>query len=289
MTSSREGDGTDQPGEVTEFTENPDSETAESISTLKAACEKTWADVKQTQEQLRQCQQPQSTAHFSEQQPLLAILREKERRLRAEIQVAKESRAHTLPNDTEVVAAALNGELQKKVSQLRETKSLITAQLQELQASIEKEKQFEQQLKAVHDKLQEKCQALEAQEPAEDALEAVAQELETKINAAQKTEQTVMKKMAAFVGKHFPVPEQAQASRSSKELRPRRHQTSQETLPLKDILLELMTKCVESPNDPYMALDERHWPAYVELLLRCNIVLQHPDDDRRIKLVPFHL
>ena len=50
-----------------------------------------------------------------------------------------------------------------------------------------------------------------------------------------------------------------------------------------------LCRCVESPNDPYLVLDERHWPAYIELLLRCNIVLQHPDDDRRIKLVPFYL
>ena len=58
--------------------------------------------------------------------------------------------------------------------------------------------------------LQEKCNSLESQELPEDAVETVAQELETKINTARKTEQTIMKKMADFVGKHFPVPDPAQ-------------------------------------------------------------------------------
>ena len=57
---------------------------------------------------------------------------------------------------------------------------------------------------------QEKCNSLESQELPEDAVETVAQELETKINAARKTEQTIMKKMADFVGKHFPVPDPVQ-------------------------------------------------------------------------------
>lgn len=266
---------------------NPDL--TNTINTLKTACEKNWADIKQTHQQLKECQRPHSTSHNPNQQPLLAILKEKERRLRAEIQVAKDTATFTLPNDSQAVAAALSDELRKKVTQLRETRSLVSAQLQELQANIEREKQFEEQLLAVRDKLQEKCRLLEAQEPVENALDAVAQELESKINAAQKTEQKVMKKMAVFVGIHFPIPDQDQVSRSTKDLRPRRHHTNQEMLPLKDILLKLMTKCVESPNDAYMVLDERHWPAYIELLLRCNIVLHHPDDDRRIKLVPFHL
>jgi hypothetical protein len=41
-------------------------------------------------------------------------------------------------------------------------------------------------------------------------VEVVAQELEGKINTARHTERTVMRKMAEFVGKHFPVPEPEQ-------------------------------------------------------------------------------
>lgn len=49
-------------------------------------------------------------------------------------------------------------------------------------------------------------------EPEESSMEVMTQELENKITAAQKIERTVMKKMAAFVGQHFPLPDQSQVS-----------------------------------------------------------------------------
>ncbi|XP_070181071.1 centromere protein K-like isoform X2 [Littorina saxatilis] len=180
-------------------------------------------------------------------------------------------------------------DMQRQVSQVKETVSLVKSQRQELLASMEREEQYKEQLVAVNEKLQEKSNSLEAEDPPQDAVETVTQELENKINAAGKTEEAMMKKLADFVEEHFPLPEPAQIAKTSKDLRSRKQQSGKETLQLKVILLELMTKCVESPNDPYLMLDERHWPAYIELLLRCNIILQHPDNDRRIKLVPFHL
>lgn len=59
---------------------------------------------------------------------------------------------------------------------------------------------------------QEKCNSLVSTEPAEDAVEVVAQELTSKIDAARETEKLVMKRMAAFVSKHFPLPDQSQVS-----------------------------------------------------------------------------
>lgn len=65
--------------------------------------------------------------------------------------------------------------------------------------------------------------------------------------------------------------------------------TVRNMLSLKDIISELMNKCFDEPNQPYIILDKRYWPPYVELLLRCQIAVRHPDDPRRIKLIPFHL
>lgn len=260
-----------------------------SLQQLRAECEQLWEQVKDTQRQLDEAHHSPASAQSGDQSTLLAILREKERRLVAEIETTKDLAPRIVSDQPKVVETVMLEELEREETQLRETLSLVESQRQELQASVQQERQFQHQLTAVRDKLQEKCDHVANEQPAEDAVETVVQELETKINLAQQMERSVMKKMAAFVAKHFPVPEPAQVAKASKGLRSRKQQSHKETLPLKDILLELMTRCVDSPNDPYLELTERHWPAYIELLLRCNIVLQHPDDDRKIKLVPFHL
>ncbi|PVD25952.1 hypothetical protein C0Q70_13618 [Pomacea canaliculata] len=259
------------------------------IVALKTECETIWSEIQETQQLLQQTQQVYSATRSLDQQPLVAILKEKEKRLKAEIEVLKNSTPRSLSTNSEVIEASLYEDLKQEVIQLQEIQSLVNAQCLDLKDSIEKETQFQQQLLAIQERLQEKCNSLVSTEPAEDAVEVVAQELTSKIDAARETEKLVMKRMAAFVSKHFPLPDQSQVALTSKHLRSHHKKTSLETLPLKDILLELMTKCVESPNDPYLVLDDRYWPAYVELLLRCHIILQHPDDDHRIKLVPFHL
>ncbi|XP_076441610.1 centromere protein K-like [Babylonia areolata] len=269
-------------------TDSEASEVDTSLRELRAECEQAWAQVKDRQQQVEQTRRLHS-ALSGDQAPLVAILREKERQMRAEVEVAKELEPQTLPRDAQVTEAALMEDLQREVSQLRETLCLVESQHRELIASLEQEQQCEQELTAVNHKLQERCEGLEGEHPPEDAVETVAQELVSKINQIRQTERSVMKRMAAFVTKHFPVPEPDEVAKVSKDLRSKKQQSKKNTMPLKDILLELMTKCVESPSDPYIELTDRHWPAYIELLLRCNIILQHPDNDRRVKLVPFHL
>ena len=63
----------------------------------------------------------------------------------------------------QVVEAALLEDLHKEVMQLKETLSLVDSQRQELQASIEQEQQYEQQLLAVHEKLQVRQGVVESQ------------------------------------------------------------------------------------------------------------------------------
>ena len=53
--------------------------------------------------------------------------------------------------------------LHKEVVQLKETLSLVESQREELQASIEQEQQYEQQLLAVREKLQVKRDAVTCQ------------------------------------------------------------------------------------------------------------------------------
>jgi len=49
-----------------------------------------------------------------------------------------------------------------------------------------------------------------------------------------------------------------------------------------------MSKCLETPNDAYIDIDDTLWPPYTEMLLRSGLVQRHPTDLHRIRLTPFH-
>lgn len=93
------GDG--DPSTTTD-TDEQAGDVESSISHLRVECEKAWDQVKETQQQLDQSRLTTSVAHAANQQPLISILREKERRLRAEIAVTKDVALQTLPNDHRV-------------------------------------------------------------------------------------------------------------------------------------------------------------------------------------------
>ena len=99
MTRTMSGDG--DPSTTTGTDEQP-GDVESSISHLRGECEKAWDQVKETQQQLDQSRRSASATHAANQQPLVSILREKERRLRAEIAVTKDLALQTLPNDPRV-------------------------------------------------------------------------------------------------------------------------------------------------------------------------------------------
>lgn len=99
MTSTMSGDG--DPTTTTD-TDTQAGDAGNSISHLRAECEKAWAQVKETQQQLDQSQCSTSATQSASQQPLVSILREKERHLRAEIAVTKDLALQSLPSDPQV-------------------------------------------------------------------------------------------------------------------------------------------------------------------------------------------
>jgi len=49
-----------------------------------------------------------------------------------------------------------------------------------------------------------------------------------------------------------------------------------------------MNKSLKTPNDPYIDIDDKLWPPYIEMLLRSGIILRHPTIVHRIRLTAFH-
>lgn len=72
------------------------------IVALKTECETIWSEIQETQQLLQQTQQVYSATRSLDQQPLVAILKEKEKRLKAEIEVLKNSTPRSLSTNSEV-------------------------------------------------------------------------------------------------------------------------------------------------------------------------------------------
>jgi len=54
------------------------------------------------------------------------------------------------------------------------------------------------------------------------------------------------------------------------------------------VVQSLINKSLETPNDPYINIDDALWPPYVEMLLRSGIIVRHPTNLYRIRLTAFH-
>lgn len=49
-----------------------------------------------------------------------------------------------------------------------------------------------------------------------------------------------------------------------------------------------MSQSHRHEHDPYVAITERFYAPYVELLIRAGIAEKHPSDPKRMRLTAFH-
>ncbi|KAG7281974.1 hypothetical protein CRUP_003032 [Coryphaenoides rupestris] len=88
--------------------------------------------------------------------------------------------------------------------------------------------------------------------------ERVLMDTKNKIQKMKDYQDKLMETLGDVLEKHFPPPGQANAS-----------------------------KRMKTPHDPYVTLDERFWPPYVEMLLRYSIAARHPENNKKIRLETF--
>lgn len=224
--------------------------------------------------------------------PSSDVLTEKIRQTKAEIDVVKNSPISTLPESPILQFDVVKCDLEKGLAELHDTLLFIKADAQELEREIVDEEQLGVQLgdivieslnKRLSDQIFEK-------DDVEGAKEKLKSEIEEKRIKATAYFKQLLRDSSDFCKKYFKLPSEEEFSEIQKKLRSAdKTATTRNMLSLKDIISELMNKCFDEPNQPYIVLDTRYWPPYIELLLRCQIALRHPDDPRRIKLIPFHL
>ncbi|XP_052096611.1 centromere protein K-like [Mytilus californianus] len=224
--------------------------------------------------------------------PSCGLLAEKVEHTTAEINIVQNSPLSILPDSKEVHYGVIKEELEKSISELNDTLTFINAEARELEIEIHEEGSWNDQISdVVLDSLAKRLneQNFETND-AEGAKEKLKSEIADKTAKANIYFKQLLKDSSQFCSKYFKLPSEEEFNDVQKKLRSAdKTVTVRNMLSLKDIISELMNKCFDEPNHPYIVLDKRYWPPYVELLLRCQIVVRHPDDPRRVKLIPFHL
>ncbi|XP_060078790.1 centromere protein K-like [Ylistrum balloti] len=216
------------------------------------------------------------------------ILAARFRRIKAELNVVHSSPMTYIADEEEVQFEIFTKELEKDVLELQETYSFVCGQNKDIDNMIRKEEEILEQNKCVSEMLQNKLQNPE--EECESVPDRQKEEIYKKIQKGERYLKEVVKKLGLFVDKHFPLPSQEVFSEQMKKLRSTdRKLKLRDMISLKQILESLMNKCVDEPSDPYITMDHRFWPPYIELLITCQIAVRHPDNKDMIKLSPFHL
>ena len=242
-------------------------------------CEEIWRDIQDTHHRLASHKDDNPPVGIDNSNARLKILQYKEKKLQAQVEYIKNRDPEVVSKDLLFVEARLLSDLKKNTAQLQQTLKILKEQRAEVAGDIAWKRKLLEEQKAIRNSLEEKLQTLDLQENDEQEENSVLAKLEAKKKEANQYHMTVMNQLGKFLSTHFPTPN----NDSEEGLEQGRQYWS-----LQQIIEALMNRLFESPHDPYIKILPVHWPPYIELLLRSNIILRHPENCDLIKLVAFH-
>ena len=261
---------------------------------LKKECEEIWQTIRLLQDDVTKSDNRQGADIASTSESVLHDIHlAKEQQLRAQIDVLRNTEPSVLPLNDVVQFEVVRKEVETSIGGLQQTVTLVQSELEELDRELEQEELFKSETEQVQSVLQEKLSAaLEGQQGDDD--NSLLNDLKHKETMLKKYHRQLMKKMAAFVGEHFPEPseENIQKWKSQVNKQSSESHSSMEGVEYMSLLLllqNLLNQCMDSPHDPYIAITEQFWPPYVELLVRSCIAVRNPDNHNEIRLMPFHM
>lgn len=248
-------------------------------------CSQDWQQVKQLQAELHSS----VPKLMSTNEPLLKVLEETEKRLKAELHRIKKSELSTIPQNKELQEILLKQAEQKSLEEHKETLAFLRATRADTVESLKKSKAEFTQLQQINEEIKKKLLAIqetELEKRNSTSLDAVLTDMKAKVARLDKTDHYFKQALKDFLAKRFPLPhpdEVKSTLNNSQDIDPNRVKD------MKRMLGRLIEQTLNSPQQPYIDIDQHTWPAQVEFLLQCQIVVQHPDNPQKIKLVPFHL
>uniref|UniRef100_UPI00398E44BE centromere protein K isoform X2 n=1 Tax=Pristiophorus japonicus TaxID=55135 RepID=UPI00398E44BE len=216
----------------------------------------------------------------------LAVLLARERALLAELSVQKDRISKPLLINQEVLTCLGKQELQNADAQLEMILSCVRSRKKTLQQELEREQRWLQEQLEMEKSLQEKRtehpQFLTLSE------NSVVQKMKLNMEKVTSQKEKLLSALGNFLDEHYPLPNQARTSGKKKRPAPEVGADTDNLITFHEVLERLMTKAMKSPHDPYVELDDRFWPPYVEALLRYGVVSRHAEDPQRIRLEPFN-
>ncbi len=122
------------------------------------------------------------------------------------------------PNDPTTLRAILQRDLETSVVQLEQTLGVIQTQRKELEEELNREKLLLEQHKEVQQSLQEKLEEAKGAALLQHNSDKGLKELSKKRLRALELQQDLMRRLAHFATKHFPLPSQADINKTSKRV-----------------------------------------------------------------------
>ncbi|XP_019626772.1 PREDICTED: centromere protein K-like [Branchiostoma belcheri] len=256
---------------------------------MKQECVEVWRDVNMVQQSLDE--ETAGAGPADSHCPLLAVSRAKQLQLQAQVEVLESQQPQLMSTHKKVIEAVLVNLLQESLEQLAELLPAMKVQQKELSASLELEEQLLEQRQEIGRMLESRL--AEVPEAQETSVDSRVKTFRRKIKAAEQFHGNLVQSLAEFLDTHFPPPQPGKGKGR------RRHGSGpvDRTLDVDDpqwetlnnMIETLICKSMDSPHDPYIPMEPRYWPPYVEMLLRCGIAQRHPEDSGRFKLAPFDL
>ncbi|XP_028398149.1 centromere protein K-like [Dendronephthya gigantea] len=256
------------------------NESRKKFGEIMDECELTWEHIQETHNRLASHKNDKPPVGTDKSNATIKILRHKERRLQAQLDILKNQDVEVISKDFRNVEAFLWDSIKQNVSQLQNALGIVKEQRVEVADDIIREKKMLEEQKAIQESLERKIKVLYKQED-EQQKSSILTELQAKKKEAAKDHLTVMNQLGKFLSDHFPAP-----NHTDSEDEESGWQT--QYCSLQHIIEALMNRLFESPHDCYVKILPTYWAPYIQLLLRSNIIQRHPDNCNLIRLVAFH-
>ncbi|XP_071993330.1 centromere protein K [Engystomops pustulosus] len=248
---------------------------------LLQRCEEIWAQIGQCQNQIM-VMEPEVLPDTDVQ---LFLLMTKAKALTAEYEQWKEKSPEIISNNQDVLLAAGKEELQNVDGELEMMLSTVRSENKKLKSDLENEQGWLAEQEEVLEALKGKLQELKNQSE-NISQKSAFQELKNKLKKVKAYREELLSAFGEFLEEHFPLPEEHK--NSIKKKKGVSEEPRVQWIRLHVILETLINQLMNTPNDPYILVQDEYWPPYIELLLRYGIALRHPADAKRIRLEAFH-
>uniref|UniRef100_A0AAY4EYJ0 Centromere protein K n=2 Tax=Denticeps clupeoides TaxID=299321 RepID=A0AAY4EYJ0_9TELE len=199
----------------------------------------------------------------------------------AEVEQWQELEPRFMSNNPEILSAVGREEMKRQNAQLQMAVSFWQAKRDTLRNTVKREKTLLEEKEAMLSSVSEKVASLQL-ENSQLSEHSVLQDMKRRIQKVKDYQSSLLETLSEMLAEHFPLPDPGGITDRTKLAEP-----DMDLMPLNEILELLTNKTLETPHEPYVSIDDRFWPPYIELLLRNGIAVRHQENCNKVRLENF--